>query len=74
MDPDPGGISFLDPDPDPGLIYSGSDPVSVSPISSTLCIYEQGSNLETVPNSGSSSNSLSQGVWRSGIVGRRRRR
>lgn len=34
---------------------------------------EQGLNQEVIPNAGSLPNSLSQGIWRSGIVGRRRR-
>ncbi|CAF0763144.1 unnamed protein product [Rotaria sordida] len=33
---------------------------------------EQGNNPEILPNSAASSNTLSQGIWRSGIVGRRR--
>ncbi|CAF3423396.1 unnamed protein product [Rotaria socialis] len=35
---------------------------------------DQGVHPESVSGAGGSSNSLSQGIWRSGIVGRRRRR
>ncbi|CAF0911022.1 unnamed protein product [Rotaria sp. Silwood1] len=34
---------------------------------------DQSPNFETLPNAVSPSNSLNQGIWRSGIVGRRRR-
>jgi len=35
---------------------------------------EHGHNHETNPNTGTSPGSFGQGIWRSGIVGRRRRR